>query len=148
MAEVFLDASYAIALSAPSDQHHHRARELAERLVTEGTRLVTTLAVVLEIGNALAKQRYREAASVLLTSLRNDPSIDIVALSEDLYTRGLALYQERHDKEWGLTDCVSFIVMRERGLNEALTARRPFPTSRLPGTAHGDMIVRGRHNDS
>ena len=60
--EVFLDSSYAIALAAPSDGLHDRAVGLAERLESDRTRLLTTRAVLLEIGNALAKRRHREAA--------------------------------------------------------------------------------------
>jgi uncharacterized protein len=32
----------------------------------------------------------------------------------------------RRDKEWSLTDCISFVVMKERGLTEALTADHHF----------------------
>jgi len=60
-AEMFLDTAYAIALSSPTDHFHARALELAEQLEALGTRLVTTHAVLLEIGNALSKQRYRQA---------------------------------------------------------------------------------------
>jgi predicted nucleic acid-binding protein len=60
--EVFLDTSYAIALSAPTDQFHNRALTLATELEAAGARMVTTRAVLLEIGNALARQRYRAAA--------------------------------------------------------------------------------------
>ena len=52
--KVFLDTAYAIALAAPNDQHHARAANLAERLETERVRLITTRAVALEIGKALA----------------------------------------------------------------------------------------------
>ena len=62
--EVFLDAAYAIALSSPGDQHHARAILLADELEAAGTRLVTTRAILLEIGNALAKLRHRQAATV------------------------------------------------------------------------------------
>ena len=48
--EVFLDTAYAIALSVESDEHHKHAEELAEQLEGEQTRLVTTRAVLLEIG--------------------------------------------------------------------------------------------------
>jgi len=60
--EVFLDTAYAIALSVESDERHEQAEELAEQLEAEQTRLVTTQAVLLEIGNALSKKRYRKAA--------------------------------------------------------------------------------------
>jgi predicted nucleic acid-binding protein len=55
--------------------------------------------VVLEIGNALAKQRYRAAAVRLLEALENDPVVEIIPLSEGLYSRAMQLYRERPDKE-------------------------------------------------
>ena len=122
MSDAFLDASYAIALSASSDQYHERAVLIASRLETEGTRLVTTRGVVLEIGNALSRKRYRMAAVSLLRAIEVDPNIDVVPLSEPLYQEALELYERRPDKEWGLTDCLSFVVMRHRGLTDALTA--------------------------
>ena len=88
----------------------------------DGTRLVTTRAVVLEIGNALSKQKYREAAIELLISLSEDPTVEIIPLSEVLFDRAFTFYQSRKDKEWGITDCISFVVMQDRGLSEALTA--------------------------
>ena len=124
--EVFFDAAYAIALSAPNDQYHDRAKRLTEQLEVEGTRLITTRAVVLEIGNALAKFRYRSASVELLSALEEDPNVEIIPISEPLYRRALHLYRERPDKEWGITDCISFIVMQNRGLTEALTTDEHF----------------------
>jgi uncharacterized protein len=121
MAEVFLDTSFAIALSATTDQSHARAVDLANQLEENGTRLVTTQAILLEIGNALSKQRYRVAAIQLLESLVSDPNVKIVPLSSDLYNAAFNLFRNRLDKQWGLIDCVSFVVMQERGISEALT---------------------------
>lgn len=61
-AEVFLDTAYAIALSVPKYSYHQRAVLLADELEASKTRLVMTRAAMLEIGNALSKQRYRHAA--------------------------------------------------------------------------------------
>ena len=124
--EVFLDTSYALALSAPTDQFHDRALRLSEELEAARARLVTTRAVLLEIGNALARQRYRAAAVSLLRALEADPSVEVLPLSEELYTRALQLYCSRPDKEWGLIDCASFVVMSERALTKALTADEHF----------------------
>ncbi len=124
--EVFLDTAYAIALSAPSDEHHEEAVLLSEQLEREGTRLIATRAVVLEIGNALAKLRYRKAAAELLESLESDPTVEIIPISEELYKRAFEIYRERQDKEWGITDCISFVVMQERGLQAALTTDEHF----------------------
>jgi predicted nucleic acid-binding protein len=119
--EVFLDTGFTIALSVESDEHHERAEKLAEQLETEQTRLVTTRAILLETGNALSKERYRKFAVELFDALEEDPLVEIVPLSEELFAEALMLFRNRLDKEWGLVDCVSFIVMRERGLTEALT---------------------------
>ena len=124
--EVFLDTAFAIALSVATDEHHKRAEELADQLEAAATHLVTTRAVLLEIGNALSKQRYRPAAVELLTAMEQDGQVEIVPLSEELYERAFELFCHRLDKEWGFVDCVSFIVMQERGLTAALTTDEHF----------------------
>jgi uncharacterized protein len=124
--EFFLDASYAIALAASSDQLHSRALELADDIGRQATRLVTTRLVLVEIGNALSKQRYRAAAVDLLVSLESDPTVEIVSLTGDLYAQAFELFRNRPDKDWGLTDCVSFVVMRARGVGESLTSDEHF----------------------
>lgn len=126
VAEIFLDSSYAIALAAKTDQHHARAVELAAWLEANPVSLVTSRAVLMEIGNALAKQRHRSSAVFLLEAIEEDALIEIVPLSEDLYALAAAFYKRHEDKEWGLTDCLSFIVMRERGVQQALTADTHF----------------------
>ncbi len=126
MTKVFLDASYAIALSSLNDQYHQLALKLSEKLEAEKIHLLTTRAAVIEIGNALAKQKYRSAAIELLHSLKEDPEVEIVPLSEELFERAFALYQSRNDKEWGITDCISFVIMKDHGLTEALTADEHF----------------------
>jgi predicted nucleic acid-binding protein len=124
--DVFLDAAYAIALASPPDQFHSLAVSLADQLEAKGTRMVTTPAVLLEIGNALAKLQHRRAAARLLASIRADPNIEVVPFSDELFAQGLKLYSERPDKEWGLTDCVSFVIMRARGIADALTPDEHF----------------------
>lgn len=119
---LFLDASYVIALAAPADQYHQRARLQSQRIRAERTRLVTTTAVAVEIGNALAKQRLRSIGARMLRGLRIDPTIELLPLSDSLYEAGVDLYLTRPDKDWGLTDCISFVVMRERGITDALTS--------------------------
>lgn len=73
--KVFLDTAYAIALSSPKDEHHGQALRLAEEIEAKQVRLVTTRAVVFEIGNSLARQRHRAAAIELLEALDFDPPL-------------------------------------------------------------------------
>ncbi|MBI5565929.1 MAG: type II toxin-antitoxin system VapC family toxin [Chloroflexi bacterium] len=122
----FLDTAYAIALSVANDRHHGRALNLADQLESVSTRLLTTRPVMLENGDALSKQGRRVAAVELLNSLESDPNVEIIPLSEDLYQQAVQICQQRPDKEWGLTDCVSFVVMEARGITEALTTDEHF----------------------
>jgi predicted nucleic acid-binding protein len=124
--EVFLDTSYALALSAPTDQFHEKALRLATELEAARTRLVTTRAVLLEIGNALSRMRYRAAAIRLLRALEADPNVLVLPLSEELYGRALQLFCSRPGKEWGLIDCAAFVVMAERAITSSLTADEHF----------------------
>jgi predicted nucleic acid-binding protein len=124
--EIFLDTAYLIALSSVNDELHTQASLLRQQIKAPQRRLVTTHAVLLELGNALAKLRFRSEAIRLLQAFEVDPNIQIVALTEDLYGRALALYSSRTDKEWGLVDCISFVVMQDRGIYEALTSDEHF----------------------
>jgi uncharacterized protein len=126
MTEVFLDTSFAIALSSITDQNHVQAVKLANQIETNKNRLVTTQAILLEIGNALSKKKYRAAAIQLLESLETDPSVKVVVLTNSLYKRAFNLFKQREDKEWGLVDCISFIVMQDRGITDVLTADNHF----------------------
>ena len=55
MNKVFLDTSYAVALSSRTDEKHERATQLAEELEASDTYFVTTRAILLEIGNAFGE---------------------------------------------------------------------------------------------
>ncbi len=62
----------------------------------------------------------------LLAHFESDPNIEVVPLSEEMFEKAFELFWDRRDKEWGLTDCLSFVVMHDRGIAEALTADRHF----------------------
>lgn len=118
----FLDTGFAIALASPRDCYHAKAVQLADELKTSGSSIITTRAVLLEIGAALAKASYRGTAVSIIEMLENDPDVEIVPLRDDLFVEAFGLFRGRTDKEWSLTDCLSFEVMRQRGVQVALAA--------------------------
>lgn len=134
--ELFLDTAYAIALSSTTDKYHSQAVQLANQLRQSNSRLITMRAVMLEIGNALSKTRYRQSAVKLLSALETDPRVGIVPLSEEIYSEAFSLYASRADKEWGLVDCVSFVVMQERKINSALTMDNHFEQAGFRALLH------------
>ena len=123
---VFLDATYLIALAIPRDQHHAAAVDLMEQVAGRRVKMLTTRAVLLEAANFLAQPKTRPLVVAALEDCKRDPLIEIVPLSEELFDKGLALFRQRTDKAWGLTDCISFVAMWERGIFEALTADEHF----------------------
>jgi hypothetical protein len=138
MGQTFLDASFAIALSSREDLHHFRAKRLADDVRKRSTRLVTTQAVLLEIGNGLAKLKYRRAAVKLLRAIEEDPRIELIPLTDELLGRSLDLFEQRPDKEWGLTDCISFLVMSDRGIQFALTTDEHFEQAGFVALLRGE----------
>lgn len=126
MNKLFLDTSYVIALSVPKDQNHEKAIKIADFLEMDPAKIVTTRAIALEIGNALSSTKYRQSAVELLESLEEDPNIEIVPITEELYARALRLFKDRMDKEWGIIDCMSFVAMKDQGISTALTADKHF----------------------
>jgi predicted nucleic acid-binding protein len=119
----FVDTEYFIGLVNQRDQLH--ARAVAFSAARQGS-LVTTEPVLLEVGNALGRLPTRYLFDLLVRDLRADPNVEIVPLSPDLFDRAFALYASRPDKEWGMTDCVSFVVMQDREISEALAADQHF----------------------
>jgi predicted nucleic acid-binding protein len=119
----FIDTGYWHALVDRQDGHHARAVRLSHSLTGP---FITTEAVLTELGNGLAGSRWRAWSVQLLDDIVSSDSIDVVTVTADLFQRALALYTSRPDKEWGLTDCISFVVMRDRGIAEALAADQHF----------------------
>jgi predicted nucleic acid-binding protein len=114
---IFVDTSYVIALMNVRDQFHLQAVELANRFA--GEPLITTDAVLLEIGNALARNFKLEAAAIIEQFLAAD-EVTIVHLTPELFTKGFALYRQYQDKTWSLVDCISIVVMREASISRVL----------------------------
>ena len=123
MRETFADTFYYLAMLHADDATHERAVELSGELTGPA---VTTAWVLTELADGLAAPATRGSFVRLLASLRADPKCIVLPASQDLLELGLALYQRRPDKAWTLTDCVSFVVMKDRGIRDALTADHHF----------------------
>lgn len=123
---VFLDTSFAVALLSQRDRHHAVATQLQQEMAMQGTRMVTTRAVLIEIGNAFSRRSLRSFGWRFLSSVESTTTVSICEVDASLYARALILFQQHVDKEWSLVDCLSFIVMRDESLSEALTADAHF----------------------
>jgi uncharacterized protein len=115
---IFVDTSFVLALINERDQYHAQAEALSHKF--DHSLLITTNAVLLEIGNALAKD-FRTEAMAIIRVLRSSKRVVTVDIDKKLFEQGLEVYRKYDDKTWGLVDCISFVIMRESGITEALT---------------------------
>ncbi len=123
---VFADASYWIAMLNHKDQHAARARAASERLGRHG--IMTSEMVLTEVTNSLAGfgENARAAVTDLIREMRADPAVTIIPQTTDLFQQALEFYATHKDKQWGLTDCSSFCIMRERRIRDALAYDKHF----------------------
>ncbi len=118
MKAAFADTFYFLALANEADDCHERARGVSRGSTRP---FVTTAWVLTELADAMARRKDRSTFLGLLDDLLTDLRMTIVPPTQDLFDSGIRLYAERPDKDWSLTDCISFVVMREMGISEALT---------------------------
>jgi predicted nucleic acid-binding protein len=120
---VFAGTFALIAWLNPRDDAHPRVTAYLDGFTG---RLVTTEWVLIELADALSAPGARSTAVAFLQAVRADPLFDIIDYDPVVYQAGFDLFATRPDKAWSLTDCISFTVMTQHGLSEALTADHHF----------------------
>jgi uncharacterized protein len=120
---IFVDSGFVIALINQRDQYHDQALQLADRF--ENAPLLTTDAVLLEIGNALSRNHKQEAA-VIIKHFLTSTEVEVIHLNATLLNQALVLYSTYQDKAWSLVDCLSFVVMQEANIKQALSFDQHF----------------------
>jgi predicted nucleic acid-binding protein len=123
---VFLDTSFIIALNNRSDPYHERAKMLDRELLNEGAVLLLHDGILLELGDGYSRLGRRNRGIEILTRFMTQAGYRIITLDDVVLRAAIEMYSQHRDKEWGLTDCVSFVLMRQAGILEALTADKHF----------------------
>ena len=119
MSAAFLDTGYLIALAMARDEHHAAAQTHWRGVLAGRPALVTTSYVFAEVVAFLNRRGHHAKALAIGDALLASREIECVAVDERLFEQGWQLLRQHADKRWSLTDCVSFVVMRERGLSVA-----------------------------
>ena len=120
---LFVDTGYIIALINSTDQYYQKALELSKKY--EGYPIITTDAILLEIGNALSRIARQEAATII-NYFQTAQEATVIALAPDLLNAAIQMYEMHQDKTWGLVDCLSFVVMKQQQVSIALAFDRHF----------------------
>jgi uncharacterized protein len=121
--KIFIDTSYIIAIINERDQYHNQALNLANLYLDHP--IVVTDSIILEIANSLSR-RYKTEAIQVIEEFLSSEDVEVVRLTIDTFEQAFNLYKTRQDKEWGLVDCISFTVMKDRNISRVLTFDQHF----------------------
>jgi predicted nucleic acid-binding protein len=126
MRKIFADTGYWIALLNPDDDLHQKAKQITTSI--KFIPLVTSEMVFTELLNAFSGKGifYRQKAVKFINYCFDNPEIEVVIQTDELFKNGLDLYNQRPDQAWSLTDCTSFHIMSQKNILEALAYDKHF----------------------
>ena len=119
----FADAYYFFGLLNPRDAAHKACVNFSDQRTPA---LLSTAWVFTELADGIGRSGNRHLIQKFLFAFENEESNLLIPATDDLFRRGMELFDSRPDKQWSLTDCISFIVMQDQNVTEALTADRHF----------------------
>ena len=122
---LFVDTSYVLGLYNADDRVHHLCVK-GSQVAKESVKLFTTDVVLMEIGNTFSVLRKRRQGSTIIRDFLNMQRLEVIHLSPEYFEEALKLYEERPDKEWGMVDCFSFVVMEKYNIKAALAVDKHF----------------------
>ena len=114
---IFVDTGYLLAVLSTGDELYGRAQAWA---ATVEEPLITTEYVLWELVNSLSDPVDRPKLHAAVAEIQTSEAWELVHATPLLFSQGLSLHQQRPDKHWSLTDCVSILVMQQRGVRQAL----------------------------
>jgi len=126
MKTYFADTSYWLALELSDDQNHELALSHWLNLVKTEFAVVTTSYIFDETVTYMNSRNHHEKAVEVGENFLLSPTIELVHIDENLFFEGWTLFQKYQDKKYSLTDCISFVVMRQKKLQIALTFDKHF----------------------
>lgn len=128
MAEVFADTAGWASFFVLTEPHHAVAEALIFQWHGAGTKLVTTNYVLAELVSLFTSPLRipRSWQIQTIETIRSTPWVEVIHIDRLLDTEAWQLLKTRQDKDWSIVDCASFVVMKQRGITEALTTDRHF----------------------
>ena len=124
--KIFVDTSALIALVMAKDVFHIQASAVMGELENGGNQLVTTEFVLVEFANSLSKVRLRHKPALMLDKWTSLSTFQVIWSSRQLFDKAFDFFRERPDKDWSLTDCASFVVMKDHQIDLAFTSDKHF----------------------
>jgi predicted nucleic acid-binding protein len=129
--KVFLDTSYLLALELANDQNHQAAQAHWQQVTITENAFVTTSYIFDEVVTYFNSRNHHTKAVQVGNYLLLSPSVQLVHVDETLFYLGWAYFQQHQDKQYSLTDSISFIVMQQYDIQVAYTFDQHFTQAGL-----------------
>lgn len=121
MLPLFLDTSFIVAMEDADDQNHAKAISYWKKFKKHPERLITSTYVFDETVTFFKKKISYKKAVEVGNLLLSSPTLEMVHILHDDFENGWEMFQKYSDKGFSFTDCLSFVVMKQKGIQEALT---------------------------
>lgn len=125
-AKIFIDTAALVALTDDTDSLYESANALMTEYSKSKIRFYITNLILTEFLNALCSVKFRKAATNFTDTLRRSRYVTYIFVNEPLFDEAYELYRNRSDKDWSLTDCSSFVVMKTQHISLAFTSDKHF----------------------
>ena len=128
MNNLFADTSGWGCLIDATQKHHALAAAIYRNVRQQQACLITTNYIITELAALMSSPLHLPRPSIIafLEGIKTSPYVEVIHIDKILDEQAWRLYQQRPDKDWSLVDCASFVVMKERGIAEALTTDHHF----------------------
>jgi predicted nucleic acid-binding protein len=121
MSAIFIDTSFIVALHSTQEQRYAAAQSCWSGVAGQRIRVTTTTFVLDEVVTLLNSRGNHALAVAVGRQILESPAFGLIHIDDRLLSRGWDYFVRHEDKRYSLTDCISFVVMNERGLRRALT---------------------------
>ena len=119
--KVFIDTSGWLALVNKKDKYHKKAKNVKKEIDEKNYEIYTSNFVIVEIANGLSKIKFKHLAVNLVEKIRGSEDINNITVNNNIFEEAWDLFKDYDDKEWGLTDCTSFIIMENYNIQKNLS---------------------------
>ena len=127
MNSVLVDSGYLAALEILNDQHHQAASDhWKQTRVSSSFKLLTTSFIFDELVTFLNSRGKHAKAVEVGEQLLRSQLIEFVEVDHSLFNEGWEYFRQHQDKTYSLTDCISFVLMRNEGIRTAFTFDKHF----------------------
>jgi uncharacterized protein len=124
---IFVDTSAWLALADAHDRHHDEAREVQRRIIRgEYGHQITSNYVLVESVSIIRRRLGLRPAMALAGAMASGKEVGLFWVEPVHHREAMELMASHADKQWSVTDCTSFVLMRSMGVRDAFTFDRDF----------------------